>query len=156
MSTDDVKITVDRAVDIAGVRDLNISQRPRLLSDNGSCYVSGEFRKYLNTLCIKHVRGAPYHPMTQGKIERYHRSMKNIIKLTNYYSPEELNDEISKFAEYYNHSRYHEGINNLTPADVYFGKGEEILATRKKTKVRTMRNRRSINKKRLELQESVS
>ncbi len=156
MSTDDVKITVDRAVEITGVRDLNISQRPKLLSDNGSCYVSGEFRKYLNTLCIKHVRGAPYHPMTQGKIERYHRSMKNIIKLVNYYSPEELNDEISKFVEYYNHSRYHEGINNLTPADVYFGKGEEILATRKKTKVRTMRNRRSINKKRLELQESVS
>ena len=94
--------------------------------------------------------------MTQGKIERYHRSMKNIIKLTNYYSPEELNEEISKFVEYYNQSRYHEGINNLTPADVYVGNGEKILATRKKTKVRTMRNRRSINKKRLELQESVS
>ena len=143
-------------MDIAGVRDLNISQRPRLLSDNGSCYVSGEFRKYLNTQGIKHIRGAPYHPMTQGKIERYHRSMKNIIKLTNYYSPEELNEEISKFVEYYNQRRYHEGINNLTPANVYAGKGEEILATREKTKVRTMRNRRSINKKRLELQESVS
>ena len=156
MRTDDVKVTVNRAVDIAGVRDLNISQRPRLLSDNGSCYVSGEFRKYLNTQGIKHIRGAPYHPMTQGKIERYHRSMKNIIKLTNYYSPEELNEEISKFVEYYNQSRYHEGINNLTPADVYVGNGEKILATRKKTKVRTMRNRRSINKKRLELQESVS
>ena len=87
--------------------------------------------------------------MTQGKIERYHRSMKNIIKLMNYYSPEELNDEISKFVEYYNHRRYHEGINNLTPADVYAGKCEEILATRKKTKVRTMKKRRSINKKRL-------
>ena len=156
MRTDDVKVTVDRAVDIAGVRDLNISQRPRLLSDNGSCYVSGEFRKYLNTQGIKHIRGAPYHPMTQGKIERYHRSMKNIIKLTNYYSPEELNEEISKFVEYYNNSRYHEGIYNLTPADVYARNGEKILATRKKTKVRTMRNRRSINKKRLELQESVS
>ena len=156
MRTDDVKVTVNRAVDIAGVRALNISQRPRLLSDNGSCYVSGEFRKYLNTQGIKHIRGAPYHPMTQGKIERYHRSMKNIIKLTNYYSPEELNEEISKFVEYYNQSRYHEGINNLTPADVYAGNGEEILATREKTKVRTMRNRRSINKKRLELQESVS
>ncbi len=156
MSTDDVKVTVDRAVEITGVRDINIMQRPRLLSDNGSCYVSGEFRKYLKTQGIKHVRGAPYHPMTQGKIERYHRSMKNIIKLTNYYSPEELNKEISKFVEYYNQSRYHEGINNLTPADVYAGKGEEILATRKKTKVRTMKNRRSINKKRLELQESVS
>jgi len=82
--------------------------------------------------------------------------MKNIIKLVNYYSPEELNYEISKFVEYYNHSRYHEGINILTPADVYFDNGEEILATRKKIKVRTMRNRRSINKKRLELQESIS
>ena len=156
MSTDDVKVTVDRAVEIAGVRDINIMQRPRLLSDNGSCYVSGEFRKYLNTQGIKHIRGAPYHPMTQGKIERYHRSMKNIIKLTNHYSPEELNKEISKFVEYYNQSRYHEGINNLTPADVYAGKGEQILTQRKKTKIRTMKKRRSINKKRLELQESVS
>ncbi len=156
MSTGDVKVTVDRAVKMTGIRDLNISQRPRLLSDNGSCYVSGEFRKYLNTLAIKHVRGAPYHPMTQGKIERYHRSMKNIIKLTNYYSPEELNKEISKFVEYYNQSRYHEGINNLTPVDVYTGKDSEILTTRKKTKVRTMNNRRSINKKRLKLQKNVS
>ena len=156
MSTDDVKVTVDRAVKITGVRNMNISQRPRLLSDNGSCYVSGEFRKYLNTQGMKHVRGAPYHPMTQGKIERYHRSMKNIIKLTNYYSPEELNEEISKFVEYYNHSRYHEGINNLMPVDVYAGRDSEILSTRKKTKVRTMSKRRSINKKRLELQESVS
>ena len=82
--------------------------------------------------------------------------MKNIIKLTNYYSPEELDIEISKFVEYYDHRRYHEGINNLTPADVYAGNGEEILTERKKTKVRTMKNRRSINKKRLELQESVS
>jgi len=76
--------------------------------------------------------------------------------LTNYYSPEELNEEISKFVEYYNQSRYHEGINNLMPVDVYAGRDSEILAKRKKTKVRTMRNRRSINKKRLELQESVS
>jgi len=156
MSTDDVKVTVDRAVKITDVIDMNIMERPRLLSDNGSCYVSGEFRKYLKTRGIKHVRGAPYHPMTQGKIERYHRSMKNIIKLTNYYSPEELNREISKFVEYYNHSRYHEGINNLTPVDVYTGKDSEIITTRKKTKVRTMNKRRSINKKRMELQKSVS
>ena len=89
--------------------------------------------------------------MTQGILKRYNRSIKNIIKLTNYYSPKELNEQISKFVEYYNHSRYYEGINNLTPVDVYFRKGELILATRKKTKVRTVRNRRSINKKRLEL-----
>lgn len=156
MKTNDVTRTVDMAVEKTGLKDVKITNRPRLLSDNGSCYVSDEFRKYIAGQDIKHVRGKPYHPQTQGKIERYHRSMKNIIKLTNYYSPEELIQEINKFVEYYNNHRYHEGINNLTPADVYFGNGYEIINKRKKTKSETIKNRKIINKKRMELLESVS
>ena len=92
------------------------------LSDNGSCYISGELNKYLKDRELKHVRGTPYHPMTQGKIERYHRSMKNIIKLTNYNSLEELEGEITRFVDYYKNERYHESLKNVTPADVYFGR----------------------------------
>ena len=80
--------------------------------------------------------------MTQGKIERYHRSMKNIILLDNYYSPNDLKAEIGAFVEYYNHQRYHESLNNVTPADVYAGRDQRILEQRKRIKRLTMKQRR--------------
>ena len=76
---------------------------------------------------MEHTRGAPYHPMTQGKIERYHRSMKNLIQLQNYAFPWDLEREIGRFVDYYNHQRYHELLDNVTPADVYFGRAKEVL-----------------------------
>ncbi|MFC1556107.1 integrase core domain-containing protein, partial [candidate division KSB1 bacterium] len=91
--------------------------------------------------------GAPYHPQTQGKIERYHRSIKNIINLQHYYSPEELEKEIAAFVEYYNNHRYHESLNNLTPADVYIGRDKKIISTKEKIKQQTMKSRREYNLK---------
>ena len=91
---------------------------------------------------IKHIRGRPNHPQTQGKIERYHRTMKNVIKLENYYSPDQLRYRIKEFVNYYNHQRYHESLQNLTPADVYFGKKQERLKQRKICKLRTMKKRK--------------
>ena len=88
------------------------------------------------------VFGAPYHPQTQGKIERYHRTMKNVIKLEKYFTPEQLRNNIEAFVDYYNNRRYHESLDNLTPADVYFGRGEKILKTRSKTKRKTIALRR--------------
>jgi putative transposase len=79
--------------------------------------------------------------MTQGKIERYHRSMKNEIRLRNYEFPWELETSIRAFVEYYNTERYHESLDNLTPEDVYFGRGEEIQARREEIKRATMRHR---------------
>ena len=119
--------------------------RPRLLSDNGSCFVSEALKEYLEQEGIAHTRGKPYHPMTQGKIERYHRSMKNILLLENYYSPDELMDQIGFFVDHYNNGRYHEALNNLTPADVYYGKDREILSRRKRIKKETMVQRRRHN-----------
>jgi len=87
-----------------------------------------------------------YHPMTQGKIERYHRSMKNLILLDHYYSPTELTKSIREWVDYYNHHRYHEAINNVTPADKYYGRDKDILKNRMKIKKQTIRNRRKINK----------
>ena len=119
--------------------------RPRLLSDNGPCYVSKALGIYLDEQGIQHTRGKPFHPMTQGKIERYHRSMKNIVLLENYYSPEELEYHIGVFVEYYNNHRYHEALNNVTPADVYYGRRREILSRRKEIKKKTMLLRRRQN-----------
>lgn len=139
MTTPDVVDTVNDAIKATG---LSRNQMPRLLSDNGSCYISGEFRKYLSFVGIKQINGKPCHPQTQGKIERYHRSMKNVIKLDNYYSPEDLNNAIAEFVDYYNNKRYHESLNNLTPDDVYFGRTDNILQERRKIKEKTFKERR--------------
>ena len=81
--------------------------------------------------------------MTQGKIERYHRSLKNVVRLQNYYLPWGLEREIERFVRYYNHQRVHEALDNLTPADVYHGRGQTILDKRERTRRQTIRQRRS-------------
>ena len=117
-------------------------QKPRLLSDNGASYVSGELAEWLDGQGMDHVRGAPYHPQTQGKIERWHQTLKNRILLENYFLPGDLNASIERFVEHYNHYRYHESLQNLTPADVYFGRGQTILLEREKIKRNTFKQRR--------------
>jgi transposase InsO family protein/transposase-like protein len=145
MSTNEVKKTVAEAVCFTGIRHVRIIDRPRLLSDNGPCYVSKAFEEYLGIEGISHIRGKPYHPMTQGKIERYHRSMKNIIRLANYCCPSELEDQLRLFVKHYNQERYHEALGNVTPADVYYGRDEEIKARREQIKRKTMQLRRAQN-----------
>jgi transposase InsO family protein len=145
MAADDVKQTIENAIHFTGIRDVKVLHRPRLLSDNGPCYVSKALSTYLEVEGIVHTRGKPYHPMTQGKIERYHRSMKNILLLENDYSPAELEDHIRIFVDYYNNYRYHEALNNVTPFDVYDGRYREILARREQIKKKTMLLRRRQN-----------
>tara|TARA_R110000850_G_C9923762_1_gene461596 strand:- start:51 stop:1058 length:1008 start_codon:yes stop_codon:yes gene_type:complete len=141
MKADDVKRSVDRAIIKA---KLVTKQKPKLLSDNGSCYIATELKSYLkDNYQIDQVHGRPNHPQTQGKIERYHRTMKNVVKLDNYYAPEELESALEKFVHTYNNERYHESLKNLTPADVYFGRGEEILKERNRLKKIALENRRN-------------
>ena len=142
MSAEDVKGTLDDAIAVSGVDHVYVHHRPRLLSDNGSAYISGALKEYLEDRGFTHTRGKPYHPMTQGKIERYHRSMKNILLLDNYYCPDDLKAEIRKFVDYYNHRRYHESLQNVTPADMYTGRAAAILEQRERTKRETMNRRR--------------
>ena len=141
MKADDVKRSVDRAIIKA---KLITKQKPKLLSDNGSCYIATELKSYLkDNYQIDQVHGRPNHPQTQGKIERYHRTMKNVVKLDNYYAPEELESALEKFVHIYNNERYHESLKNLTPADVYFGRDEEILKERNRLKRLAFENRRN-------------
>lgn len=145
MSADDVKLTLDDAIEQTGVAQVMVKHRPRLLSDNGPCYLSKELREYLDEQKIEHTRGAPYHPQTQGKIERYHRSMKNVVKLENYYYPWELEKAIRQFVDYYNHQRYHESLDNVTPADMFYGRYEEIMGRRQLIKQQTLQRRKEEN-----------
>ena len=142
MRTKDVTDTLELALKASGCDQAKAVHKPRLLSDNGSSYISGDLAEWLDDQSMEHVRGAPYHPQTQGKIERWRQTLKNRILLENYYLPGDLEAQLGAFVEHYNHRRYHESLNNLTPADVYFGRGQTILLERERIKRKTIEHRR--------------
>ena len=139
MTSKDVMPSVDIALKLTGLTKENA---PKMLTDNAKCYLSAEILAFFGGKGIKPINGKPFHPQTQGKIERYHRTMKNVIKLDNYYSPEDLIKAITDFVQYYNNERYHESLGNLTPADVYFGRDRKIIKERRKIKEKTLQERR--------------
>ena len=139
MKSEDVKPSLDNALNFAG---LSKDNAPRLLSDNAKCYLSREIKDFIESRGIKPINGKPCHPQTQGKIERYHRTMKNVVRLDNYYSPEDLIKAMSEFVKYYNYERYHESLGNLTPADVYYGRDQKVIRQRNKIKEKTLIKRR--------------
>jgi putative transposase len=142
MKTSDVTETLELALQASGCDQADVVHKPRLLSDNGSSYISSDLADWLTDNEMNHVRGAPYHPQTQGKIERWHQTLKNRILLENYFLPGDLEKQIEAFVDHYNHQRYHEGLKNLTPADVYFGREKSILAKRERIKQKTIAKRR--------------
>jgi putative transposase len=142
MKAQDVTETLELALAASELDQITVAHRPRLLSDNGSSYISGDLADWLAGKGMKHIRGAPNHPQTQGKIERWHQTLKNRILLEHYYRPGDLERQVSAFVEHYNHARYHESLGNLTPADVYFGRDQTILIEREKIKRQTIASRR--------------
>ena len=145
MSAQDVKDTLDDALKFTGLDTVKVKHKPRLLSDNGPSYIASDLAKYLAEQDMDHARGRPYHPQTQGKIERWHQTLKNRILLENYYLPGDLENQIDDFVDNYNNERFHESLNNLTPVDVYYGRGESILARREQIKLNTMAMRRKMH-----------
>ena len=139
MKTPDVERNVEAALIKTGLPE---GRRPKILSDNGSCYISEDIKAFMKEKGITQVHGAPNHPQTQGKIERYHRSMKNVVKLHHYYSLSDLKKAIDEYIEYYNNERYHESLNNCTPASVYNGTNKIILEQRQLLKQKSMKQRR--------------
>ena len=87
MKADDVTDTLNLALKASGCDSAKVIHKPRLLSDNGSSYISGDLADWLDDHGMDHVRGAPYHPQTQGKIERWHQTLKNRVLLENYFLP---------------------------------------------------------------------
>ena len=147
MRAEDVTDTLELALSASGCESARVRHMPRLLSDNGSSYIAGDLGKWLHGKGIDHVRGAPNHPQTQGKIERWHQTLKNRILLENHYLPGALEAAVSDFVEHYNHRRCHESIGNVTPADAYFGRADAILSERRRIKHKTMKQRRLLNRK---------
>lgn len=127
MAVSDVTDTLEMALTASSRSQARVRHRPRLLSDNGPCYIANDLAKWLEKQAMDHVRGAPCHPQTQGKIELWRQTLKNRILLENYYLPGHLEAQNETFVEHYNHQRCHESLRNLTPVDVYFGRGQPIL-----------------------------
>jgi transposase InsO family protein len=142
MRAGDVTDTLELALAGSSCDTAKVVHRPRLLSDNGASYVAGDLADWLAGKGIAHIRGAPNHPQTQGKIERWHQTLKNRVLLENYFLPSQLEAAVGAFVDHYNHRRCHESLGNLTPADVYFGRGQAILEVRADIKKQTIRNRR--------------
>ena len=147
MKAEDVTDTLELALQASGCAKAKVRQRPRLLSDNGPCYLAGDLAHWLEGQNMEHTRGAPNHPQTQGKIERWHQTLKNRILLENYFLPGDLEQQIETFVDHYNRRRYHESLGNLTPADVYFGRGQNVLKQRERVKLDTFKQRRLYHRK---------
>jgi len=145
MTADSISDVVEQAVAFAGMRRVPIEDRTKLLSDHGSGYLARAFEEYLRILAIRHIYCAPHHPQTNGKIERFHETLRARMNLLVYTSPDELRRTMRDFIAYYNHRRYHEAIGNVTPADVYYGRREEILRRREEQKQRTIEQRPRYN-----------
>jgi putative transposase len=109
-----------------------------------TCYISAELQDWLQAHELNHTCGKPYHPLTQGKIERWHRSLKNRILLEQYYLLGDLEREIAEFITHYNTRRCHESLNNLTPEDVWRGREQAILDRRGTIKEPTLRRRKQL------------
>jgi transposase InsO family protein len=145
MAADSLIEVIQEAVDATGMAEVPVEDRTKLLSDNGPGYVSRAFRDYLHLVGIRHILAAPFHPQTNGKLERYQQTVKQEVNQVPYELPSQLERAIAGFVHYYNFHRYHKALGNVTPADVLHGRREQILQRRKEVQAQTIQHRRDYN-----------
>jgi transposase InsO family protein len=133
-------------VDANGMTDVQVEDRTNLLFYNGAGYLSRSFRDYLYLVCIRHILAAPFYSQTNGKLKRYHESIKKEVNQLIYEVPNQLEKAIADFVDYYNYRRYHKALGNVTPADVLYGRREQILQRRKEVQIQTINRRRDYNR----------
>jgi transposase InsO family protein len=145
MAADSLIEVLQEAVDTTGMADVPVEDRTKLLSDNGAGYVSRAFRDYLHLVGIRHILAAPFHPQTNGKLEHYQQTVKREVNHVPYELPSQLERAIADFVDYYNFRRYHKALGDVTPADVLYGRREQILQRRKEVQAQTIQHRRDYN-----------
>ncbi len=135
MSADSLIEVIQEAIDATGMTEVPVEDCTKLLSDNGAGYVCRAFRSYLHLVGIRHILAAPFH----------HQTIKREVKQLPYELPSQLERAIADFVDYYNYHRYHKALGNVTPADVLYGRREEILDCRKEVQIQTINRRRDYN-----------
>ncbi len=145
MASSRVMEVIQDAIEFCGISTVPVEPGPTLLTDNGPGFLSRALEEFLKIRAMKHIVASPYHPQTNGKLERYHRTAKTTVNLFVYASPEALSQAMDDFVTYYNYQRYHEALGNVTPADVYYGRRDAILARREEVKQRTLDARKIAN-----------
>jgi transposase InsO family protein len=135
---------VEMAMETAQSEGHVLEKRPTLLTDNGAGFSGDVLAKYLKARGVRHIFGAPYHPQTQGKVERFNRTLKERVNLWVHGTPDNLRAAIDKENETYN-ERPHEALKNVCPNDVYAGRTDEVLERRAKIRIETMARRYAYN-----------
>jgi len=142
---DAVQELIAEAVAFSGMEHVPRLERVQLLSDNGACYIWKPLAAYLNSLGIRHIFSMRNHPQTNGKAERFNRTIKDHLTLVVHASPEAFDRALEEYLHWLRYEHYHEGIGNLHPADVYYGRAEAILEQRKSLQEQTKKARKKAN-----------
>jgi putative transposase len=125
MTEADVEIILQRA------REKFPDAKPRVISDNGPQFISKDFKEFIRISGMTHVKTSPYYPQSNGKLERYHRTVKGTcIRVKTPLSLEDARDLVTDFVDHYNNKRLHSAIGYVTPKDKLQGRAEMILAER--------------------------
>jgi transposase InsO family protein len=139
-ASDAVEISLEEAKRLGHI----LNRHPQILTDNGPAFSGWVLADYLENKGMKHIFGRPFHPQTQGKVERFNRTIKDQLYVYTYYSPDELRKALKEAVDWYN-NRPHEALKNVSPNDVYAGRKEEILQRRAEKKKLTLERRKAYN-----------
>jgi putative transposase len=125
MTEADVEIILQRA------REAFPDASPRIISDNGPQFISKDFKEFIRISGMTHVKTSPYYPQSNGKLERYHKTIKGTcIRVKTPLSLEDARGIVADFVDHYNTRRLHSAIGYITPKDKLKGQAEAILAGR--------------------------
>ena len=125
MTETDVECILVRA------HEMHPNEKPRMISDNGPQFIAKDFKEFIRVTGMTHVRTAPYYPQSNGKLERYHKTIKgDAIRPGQPSTLEEARALVTRFVEHYNTVRLHSAIGYITPADFLAGRGKAIWAER--------------------------
>ncbi len=125
MTETDVECILQRA------HEMHPDEKPRIISDNGPQFIAKDFKEYIRLTGMTHVRTSPYYPQSNGKLERYHKTIKSdAIRPGAPHTLDEARALVAKFVEHYNTVRLHSAIGYITPADFVAGRGPTIWAER--------------------------
>lgn len=132
----DVELVVQRAL------DKYPGEKPRIISDNGLQFIAKDFKILVRLTGLSHVRASPYYPQGNGKLERFHGTLKDeCIRLTCPATKEEAENRVQRFVQHYNHVRSHSAIGYVCPADKLAGIEDEIASERDRKLAEARRQR---------------